>query len=97
MTEQISWSEAQEIALYRPGQKVELKHQPGTSDTIIAYDPYLVPPIVLAIDPQPRYPEELILTSQLGNRFDWFKPLSRAINGRKNATNCQPLATSQSR
>jgi hypothetical protein len=94
MTEQTTWSEAREIALYRPGQKVKLKHQSGTIDTVIAYDPYMVPPIVLAIDPQPRYPEELILISQPGMGFDWFKPLSRAITARKTTINRQPLAVS---
>jgi hypothetical protein len=97
MTEQPTWSEDREMAVYRPGQKVEIKRQPGVVDTVIAYDPYMVPPIVLAIDPQPRYPEELSLIAQPGMGFDWFKPLSRAITARKIATDRQPLAASHRR
>jgi hypothetical protein len=92
MAEQITWSEAQEIALYRLGQKVELKRQPGKIDTVIAYDPYLVPPIVLASDPQPRYPEELTVITQPGMGFDLLKPWSRAMSGRKTAPDRQPLS-----
>lgn len=51
----------QESLEFRPGQKVELKNQPGVMDTIAEYDPMMVPPIWLANDPQPRYPEELTL------------------------------------
>ena len=94
MTEQPTWSEDREMAVYHPGQKVEIKRQPGVVDTVIAYDPYMVPPIVLAIDPQPRYPEELILIAQPGRGFNWFKPLSRTITARKIATDRQPVATS---
>jgi len=72
MTERATWSEAQEMAAYRPGQKVELKHRPGIIDTVIAYDPTMVPPVILAIDPQPRYPEELTLISQPSSGFNWL-------------------------
>jgi hypothetical protein len=79
MKERAVWSEAQEMAIYRPGQKVELKNRPGIVDTIIAYDPMMVPPTILAIDPQPRYPEELILISTPSTAAEWFKPLSRLM------------------
>ena len=74
MAEQAIWNEAQEMAVYRPGQRVEIKHRPGTIDTVIAYDPSMVPPVVLANDPQPRYPEELNLVSQPGGGFNWLNP-----------------------
>lgn len=63
--------EAQEALLYRPGQRVELKARPGFVDAIVEYDPMMVPPIWLANDPQPRYPEELILISGLAV-MEWF-------------------------
>jgi hypothetical protein len=75
-----TWSEAAEITAYRPGQKVEIKQRPGVIDTIIAYDPMMVPPVILASDPQPRYPEELILISQPGNGLNWLKPWSKVAN-----------------
>jgi hypothetical protein len=74
MAEQAIWNEAQEMSVYRPGQRVEIKHRPGIIDTVIAYDPSMVPPIVLANDPQPRYPEELNLVSQPGTGFNWLNP-----------------------
>ncbi len=77
MTDRSSWSESQEIAAYRPGQKVEIKHRPGVIDTVLAYDPMMVPPIVLASDPQPRYPEELTLVDRPAKMFDWLNPWSR--------------------
>jgi hypothetical protein len=78
MVGQVVWSESKEMAIYRPGQKVESKHHPGLIDTIIAYDPMMVPPVMLAIDPQPRYPEELILISTSGLKtFDWLNPWTR--------------------
>lgn len=77
MVEQAGWSEAKEMAIYHPGQKVELKHSPGSIDTIIAYDPYMVPPVILANDPQPRYPEELIVIYHASNTFDWLKPRNK--------------------
>lgn len=52
----VDWEEAFE---YRPGQKVELKSQPGSFDRIASYDPMMVPPIWLANDPKPRYAHEL--------------------------------------
>jgi hypothetical protein len=73
-----NWNEGRERAIYRPGQKVEVKHRPGIIDTVIAYDPSTVPPIVLAIDPQPRYPEELNLVSAPRRVFNWFKSANRA-------------------
>ena len=78
MAEQATWSEAREMAVYRPGQKVEIKHRPGVIDTVIAYDPMMVPPVMLAIDPQPRYPEELTLISQPAIAFDWRHPWAKA-------------------
>ena len=80
MTERATWSEAQEMAVYRPGQRVEIKHRPGIVDTVIAYDPTMVPPVILAIDPQPRYPEELNLISQPGGGFNWLNPWARNIS-----------------
>jgi hypothetical protein len=77
MADRASWSEAQEMAIYRPGQKVEVKHRPGIVDTVLAYDPMMVPPVMLAIDPQPRYPEELTLISQPGTGFNWLNPWMR--------------------
>ncbi|AFY93895.1 hypothetical protein [Chamaesiphon minutus] len=77
MIERAIWSEAQEIAVYRPGQKVEVKSRSGIVDTVIAYDPDMVPPVVLANDPQPRYPEELTLISQPRTSFNWLLPWSK--------------------
>lgn len=77
MAERAIWNEAREIATYHPGQKVEIKHQPGVIDTVIAYNPMMVPPIILARDPQPRYPEELILVSPSAVTFDWLRPWSK--------------------
>jgi hypothetical protein len=52
----------QEEALkYHPGQRVELKANPGVVDVIAEYDPMMVPPIWLANDPKPRYAHELNL------------------------------------
>lgn len=79
MAERAVWNEAREMATYHPGQKVEIKHLPGVIDTVIAYDPMMVPPIILASDPQPRYPEELILISQPAT-FDWLRPWSKVVN-----------------
>jgi hypothetical protein len=89
--EQSSWSESQEMAIYRPGQRVELKHRPGIVDTVIAYDPFMVPPVILASDPQPRYPEELTVISTVGSAFDWFKPLSRVTGARSELPHKQQL------
>jgi hypothetical protein len=80
MAEQSNWSQAREMAIYHPGQKVEMKHRPGVIDTVIAYDRMMVPPVVLASDPQPRYPEELILISQPGRGFEWLNPWAKARN-----------------
>ena len=80
MMERAGWNEAREMATYRPGQKVEIKHQPGVIDTVIAYNPMMVPPITLASDPQPRYPEELVLISQPAVAFDWLRPRFKAAS-----------------
>jgi hypothetical protein len=77
MRERAIWSAAREGSLYRPGQKVALKYRPGIVDTVIAYDPDMVPPVVLANDPQPRYPEELTLIAQHGTRFNWLMRWSK--------------------
>jgi hypothetical protein len=77
MTERTIWNEAVDMFAYRPGQKVELKHRPGKTDTVIGYDPFMVPPVILADDPQPRYPEELIIVQPSVKAFDWLNPLSR--------------------
>lgn len=77
MAEQVIWSEAREMAMYRPGQKVEVKHRPGVIDTVIAYDPMMVPPVILASDPQPRYPEELTLVCHSASNFDWLHPWTK--------------------
>ena len=91
MAERGIWSEAVEMLTYRPGQKVEFKHRPGVIDTVIGYDPYMVPPVILVNDPQPRYPEELTIVSQPGNAFDWFNPLSKVRSGAKMAKKSQSL------
>jgi hypothetical protein len=88
MALQTIWSEAQEMAIYRPGQKVEIKHRLGVIDTVIAYDPMMVPPVMLANDPQPRYPDELILVSPSAIAFDWRHPWSKI-------THNSPIATSR--
>jgi hypothetical protein len=72
-----SWTEEQEMTLFRAGQRVELKQRPGVRSTIIGYDPMMVPPVILDNDPQPRYPEELVLLSQPALVFDWFSQRSR--------------------
>lgn len=63
--------ERQEALTFRPGQRVQLKANPGVVDTIAEYDPMMVPPIWLANDPKPRYPHELSLVTSppLGNRL----------------------------
>lgn len=74
--------ERQEALKYRPGQRVELKANPGVIDVIAEYDPMMVPPIWLENDPKPRYPHELNLlakpiavTSWLGlSRRNQVKP-----------------------
>jgi hypothetical protein len=90
--EQSAWSEAREMAVYRPGQQVEFKQRPGVFDTVIAYDPQMVPPVILASDPQPRYPEELIVTSHVGSAFDWFNPLARVTGKQPKTTRDRQLA-----
>lgn len=97
MAERATWNEAEEISIYRAGQKVELKHHPGVIDTVIGYDPYMVPPVLLANDPQPRYPEELTVVSQTGKAFDWFNPLARVRSAARTVTKSQPLAISHHR
>ena len=91
MAERAIWNEAREMAAYHPGQKVEIKHLPGVVDTIIAYNPMMVPPIILASDPQPRYPEELILVSQPAITFDWLRPWSKSTRQSPIPTHRQPI------
>jgi hypothetical protein len=80
MRERTDWQETPaEGSIYHPGQKVEVKHRPGTIDTVIAYDPMMVPPVILAIDPQPRYPEELTLVDRVGTGFNWLNPWHKDI------------------
>lgn len=57
---ELDWEEAFK---YRPGQKVELKSQPGTFDIVASYEPMMVPPIWLVNDPRPRYAHELRVIS----------------------------------
>jgi hypothetical protein len=80
MRERTDWQELPaEGSVYRPGQKVEFKHYPGKIDTVIAYDPMMVPPVILASDPQPRYPEELTLVDRVGTGFNWLNPWHKNI------------------
>jgi hypothetical protein len=51
----------EEAFKYRPGQRVELKANPGVVDVILEYDPMMVPPIWLTNDPKPHYAHELNL------------------------------------
>lgn len=67
----------QEALRYRPGTRVELKQRPGVVDVIAEYDPMMVPPIWLANDPKPRYPEELELLDKPIMELGWLKPLGR--------------------
>ena len=57
----LDWEEA---FIYRPGEKVELKSQPGTFDIIASYELTMVPPIWLVNDPRPRYAHELRLIAK---------------------------------
>ena len=67
----------QEAFRYRPGQRVELKANPGVVEIIAEYDPMLVPSIWLANDPKPRYPHELNLLTQPVKGFNWLKLSNR--------------------
>ena len=67
----------QEAFKYRPGQRVELKHQPGVMDIIVSYDPMMVPPISLASDPLPRYPEELCIIPAPALQMEWLATPAR--------------------
>jgi hypothetical protein len=69
--------ERQEALKFCPGQRVELKANPGVVDTIAEYDPMMVPPIWLANDPKPRYPHELNLVTSPILGSGWLK-FSRA-------------------
>ncbi len=80
----------QEALQYRPGEKVELKSQPGVFDMIAEYDPMMVPPIWLVNDPKPRYPEELKLVPQSGRSLPGMKFLRRSSNGWRNRTTAVP-------
>ena len=77
----------QEALQYRPGQRVELKQSPGLVDAIVEYDPMMVPPIMLANDPKPRYPEELRLLQNRTAATEGLKPVSRQ-NSRVSAPRC---------
>ncbi|MFB2978477.1 hypothetical protein [Microseira sp. BLCC-F43] len=57
----IDWDEMFE---YLPGTIVELKDKPGILDRIDCYETMMVPPIWLADDPHPRYPDELRIVSR---------------------------------
>jgi len=70
----------QEALRYRPGQRVELKANPGVADVIAEYDPMMVPPIWLANDPKPRYPHELNLLPKPLMSSTWFRlPRRRSV------------------
>lgn len=60
-----------ESVQFRPGQRVELKTNPGLPDLIADYDPMMVPPITLVNDPHPRYPEELELVNHSLKSSSW--------------------------
>jgi len=63
----VDWEEAFK---YRPGQKVELKSQPGTFDIVASYEAMMVLPIWLVNDPRPRYAHELrIISLPVRNRL----------------------------
>lgn len=63
----------QEALDYRPGTKVQLKQCPEVVDTIAEYDPMMVPPIWLANDPKPRYPEELEVLPRSPFELSWLR------------------------
>ncbi len=67
----------QEALSYRPGQRVELKANPGVVDIIAEYDPMMVPPIWLANDPKPRYPHELNLLTIPVRGINWLRLSNR--------------------
>lgn len=81
----------QEEALkYRPGQRVELKANPGVVDVILEYDPMMVPPIWLANDPKPHYTHELNLQPMSVLGSSW---LTRPRRGRAKLPVSQSRAT----
>lgn len=57
----IDWDE---IFEYLPGTIVELKDKPGDLHRIDCYEAMMVPPIWLANDPRPHYPDELRIVSR---------------------------------
>ena len=63
----------QEALFYLPGQRVELKSNPGVVDVIAEYDPMMVPPIWLVNDPKPRYPHELNVLPKLFSGRGWLR------------------------
>lgn len=79
----IDWEEA---FMYRPGQKVELKAQPGTFDTIASYEPMMVPPIWLVNDPRPRYAHELRVVSYPVRDVCWLKPRQHHLVTQRNGS-----------
>ncbi|WP_242058701.1 hypothetical protein [Microcoleus sp. FACHB-SPT15] len=68
----------QEALRYRPGQRVELKANPGVVDVITEYDPMMVPPIWLANDPKPRYPHELSVLVKPMIGMGWLRLSKRS-------------------
>ncbi len=93
MAERAAGSEAEEMLVYRAGQRVELKQRPGKIDTIVGYDPYMVPPVILANDPLPRYPEELTVVGA----YDWFAPLAKFKSSTQKVTKPQSIGANRSR
>lgn len=82
--------ERQEASEYRSGMRVELKQRPGVVHIIAEYDSMMVPPIWLANDPQPRYPEELnVLPNIIPN---WFAPGGRSRAKTRNSRHRNSMA-----
>lgn len=85
----------QEEALkYRPGQRVELKANPGVVDVILEYDPMMVPSIWLANDPKPHYAHELNLLPMPVLGSGWLTRPRRGSAKPPARQSRAPLATS---
>lgn len=82
----------QEALTFRPGQRVELKANPGVVDIIAEYDPMMVPPIWLANDPKPRYPHELNVLPKLVSGMGWLKLPNRKTAKHPVRKSSNPLA-----
>ncbi len=67
----IDWDEMFE---YLPGTIVELKDKPGVLHRIDCYEAMMVPPIWLANDSRPRYPDELRIVSHQGVQVCQLEP-----------------------